>query len=147
MVGHYLKMKIIDFKSNLVKIKYLYLLAAFIFLVGCTGSIPHQDFIDNKNKQIGYLVNPNIKPYKYKNAGELWASDFALQGQGLTHITKNSNGNMVLHWSDGEILNTRSGEMVGKCLTYQVIDSKTNKIIDWGFDKGGNPKSCIAWWP
>lgn len=135
-------------KSDLININYFFLLVTLIFFEGC-ASPPHEDFIKDRNEQIGYNVHPNIKPYKFKGAGEIYRSDFAVRGQGLTHITKDKNGNKILHWSYGEVLYTLGDkdERVGKCLTYQVVDSKTSTVLEWGFDKGGNPKSCIAWWP
>lgn len=128
-----------------MKYFYLFIIGIIFVFNGCTA---HQDFIQDMNKQTGYKVPLNIKPYKNKNAGKLYRADYLIAGQGLTHITKDKNNNIVRHWSGSEVLHTYPKKsMVGKCLTYQIIDSKTGVILGWGFDKGGNPKSCVAWWP
>jgi hypothetical protein len=115
-------------------------------LNGCVTA--HQDFVKDMNNQIGYKVPLNTKPYKYENAGELYRADYLIVGQGFTHVTRDENNNIIRHWSGSEILNTYAKkDMVGKCLTYQIINYRTGMIIGWGFDEGGNPKSCVAWWP
>lgn len=124
---------------------YLCIILIISLFTGCTA---HQDFIEQMDNQVGAVVPLNITPYQYKDSGKLYRADYAITGKGLTHITKDKNNNIIRHWSGTEILDTYSKkDMVGKCLTYQVIDYKTGRIIGWGFDRGGNPKSCVAWWP
>ena len=109
---------------------------------------PQQDFIISRNNQIGLKFIKEIKPYQYKNAGKMFRTDSVKASIGVTHITSDKNGNIIMHWHGQEILPTyHDKSMIGKCLTYQVIHPNTKEILSWGFDKGGNPKSCVAWWP
>lgn len=131
--------------------RYTWLLLGLLLLNGCYA-IGHGAFVDIRNNVIGKEVYFK-KPFKFKNAGKLRRANFAINGQGLTHITKNKNGDLVYHLSEQEILpifanrGWRSGnkKWVGKCLTYQVVDPKTYIVKGWGFDKGGNPLSCRIW--
>ncbi len=118
-----------------------------IFLNGCSTDIARQDCIDSQNNKIGYKVPLNIKPFKYDYAGKMFRADFVKSSVGIVNITKNENGNLILHWKGQEVLGDKNYHRVGICLTYQEVDSKTGVILKWGFDKGGNPKSCVAWWP
>jgi hypothetical protein len=113
------------------------------FLASCTTG--HQAYINAKNEKIGTKMHYK-KPFKYESAGELKRADFVITGQGLTKITKNDDGDLIYHFSNQEILpNFSNKDLVGKCLIYYVVDSKTDIIKRWGFDKGGNPSSCRIW--
>ena len=125
--------------------KYLLFIISIFIFNGCFTSA-HQDFIKNMNSQIGHKVAIDVKPFKYKWAGQMFRGDFVKSSIGLTHITYDKNGNIVRHWYGQEVLPNGPKKMIGKCLTYQVINSKNGTIIQWGFDKGGNPISCVLWW-
>ena len=114
-----------------------------------TNTDPHQTFIDLENQSIGRQMNPNNMSLKNPDAGKVSSNGVIKQGEGVTHITKDKNGNDVYHFFSYERLKNPSifgffeqKGLIGKCLTYAVVDPKTNIIIDWGFDKGGNPKTC-----
>lgn len=113
------------------------------FLTGC--AVGHQAYVNFENSRIGKEM-PYKEPFMFKNVGELVRGDFAVGGQGLTHISKDKDGNLIYHFSVQEVLpNFHTKEWVGKCLTYSVVDAKTYIIKEWGFDKGGNPLSCRNW--
>ena len=113
-----------------------------LVLLGYTAMVPfivntdpHVAFIDTINSHIGQNINnPNNLPLK--------------KLKGLTHITTDKNSNKVYHFFLYERLKNPSllwyeqKGIKGKCKIYYIIDSETNIIIDWGFDKGGNPKTC-----
>lgn len=122
----------------------LFLIGIIYIFSGC--SVGYQDFVDMENDMIGGKLM-NYKPYKYKDAGKLIRADFLVQGEGLTHITKDEDGNLVHHYFLDEVLSNFRGnkKWIGKCLIYKVIDSKTKVVTGWGFDKGGNPLSCRTW--
>jgi hypothetical protein len=126
---------------------YLLTLAMFIFLNGC--SVGHKDWKNDMNNQIGTKIKGPlpVKPYRYKDAGKLQRGDFWIVGEGLTHITKDKDGNLVYHYFDSEILPNFTGkkEWIGKCKIYLVVDPKTHIIKGWGYDKDGNPLSCRTW--
>lgn len=112
-------------------------------LAGC--SVGYHDYIKVQNKFIG-TVKTHKEPYKFPNSGELIRADYLIAGQGLTHITKDSEGNLIYHYSDAEFLpNYHEKEWVGKCLIYEVVDPNTYVVKSWGFDEGGNPLSCRTW--
>ena len=114
-----------------------------VLLVGCITL--HDDFVRIQNKMIGQEMIYR-EPFLFENAGKLIRADFVLGGQGLTHITKNKDGDLVYHFSGQEILSNYSmKEWVGKCLIYEVVDPETYIIKSWGFDEGGNPLSCRSW--
>lgn len=124
--------------------KYLLSILVIILMMGCyrTG---HQDFLDYKNNIVGKKIMQN-KSYRYKNTGKLIRGNFLLGGPGLTHITKDRNGDLIYHIESVEVLsNFQKKEWVGKCKLYYVVDPKTKIIKSWGFDKGGNPQSCRTW--
>lgn len=140
--------------------KYLFIATLILILNGCY-TVGHQDYVNWEDSRIGTKAY-YIKPYKFThtNPGEFTRGNFEIAGYGLTHVTKDIDGNLITHWDDGEILpNYANGEVelfsvklktgrkewVGKCLTYYVIDAKTHIIKSWGFDKGGNPLSCRTW--
>ncbi len=127
-------------------IKYGFLLIFALFLLnGCSGSWGQKGYIDSENRMIGKKL-VSIKPFTFKNAGEFTRAKFQIAGQGITHVTKNENGDLVVHWFSSEILpHYPNKKWVGKCLTYEIVDSKTHILKDWGFDKGGNPLSCRHW--
>lgn len=108
--------------------------------------VGYEDYVDMKNNSLGSKPYSS-KPFKFKNAGKPRRGNNIISGQGLTHITKMKNGDLVQHWSGQEILSTFRGnkDWIGKCLTYKVIDAKTGLVKSWGFDKGGNPLSCRTW--
>jgi hypothetical protein len=121
----------------------IYLSIVVLLVAGCAAG--HQDYLDFKNSRIG-KKETKTEPYKWDNSGELVRADFLISGQGLTEITKDDEGNLIYHYSDQEVLPTNPREeWVGKCLTYNVVNPETMVIIDWGFDKGGNPLSCRTW--
>ena len=114
-------------------------------LNGCTAIVGHEAYVNYKNSRIGTKAL-YIEPYKFKHAGEFSRGNFGIVGQGVTHVTINENGDLVVHWFSDEILpHFRRKQWVGKCLTYYVVDPKTHIIKDWGFDEGGNPLSCRTW--
>ncbi|WP_105257797.1 hypothetical protein [Pseudoalteromonas sp. T1lg88] len=127
-------------------IKGVTLVSVFLItstLIGCANG--HTDYIDFENSMIGKEM-PYTKPFVFENAGKLVRADFVIGGQGLTHITKGTDGNLIYHISDQEVLpNVQKKEWVGKCLIYYVVDAETNIIKSWGFDEGGNPLSCRTW--
>lgn len=128
--------------------KYVCLLttriAALLILSGCY-SVGHQAYLSNRDDEIGTIMTYK-KPFKYNNSGRLIRGDFGISGEGLTHITKDNNGNLIYHFSEEEILPSfHTKEWVGKCLIYMVVDSESYIIKDWGFDEGGNPLSCRTW--
>ena len=125
---------------------FLILLAAIVFLIGLGGcSVGHSDFIGFRNDEVGTIM-PYKEPFKWDNTGKLRRGDFAISGQGLTHIIKDDNGDLIYHFSGQEILpHYQKKEWVGKCLYYKVVDHKTHIIKAWGFDEGGNPLSCRTW--
>ena len=121
-----------------------FLIACMAIVVGCS-TVGHQDFIDLRNRQVG-TIEMHKKPYKFKNAGRLIRANFLLGGDGLTHITKNSTGDLVYHYSEQEVLpGFHVKEWVGECLTYDIVDAEDYTIKGWGFDQGGNPLSCRTW--
>jgi len=124
--------------------KYILSLIALLFITGCYR-VGHQDFIKYKNNIVGKKIMPH-KKYRYENVGKIIRGDFLVGGQGLTHITNNKNGDYIFHIESNEILpHFDNKEWVGKCKIYYIVDSKTKIIKTWGFDKGGNPKSCRTW--
>jgi hypothetical protein len=119
------------------------LLLTVIFLSGC--AVGHKDYVDYRDDAIGTIMAYK-KPFKFENAGKLRRGDFAISGQGLTHIEKDHDGNLVYHFSEQEILpHFHTEEWVGKCLTYSIVDPETYIIKSWGFDESGNPLSCRTW--
>ncbi len=122
---------------------YLLTIAMLIFLNGC--SVGHKDFVDIENRFVGKKTSL-IKPFKFKNSGQFTRGDFEIAGYGITHVTKDKDGNLIVHWYVSEILpNAPKKEWVGKCLLYEVVDPKTHIIKGWGYDEGGNPLSCRTW--
>ncbi|PCK31053.1 hypothetical protein [Pseudoalteromonas piscicida] len=123
------------------------LLVVFIisitFMAGC--AVGHNDYVNFMDSRIGQVMK-HRKPYKFANAGQFSRGDFVINGQGLTHITKNESGDLIYHYSDQEVLsNAPEKRWVGKCLFYYVVEPETYIIKNWGFDKGGNPLSCRTW--
>ncbi|UFH59971.1 hypothetical protein [Sulfurovum mangrovi] len=125
--------------------KYTLFILIVFLTIGCYR-VGHEDFMSYKNARIGKKIHYGNAPDKYHNSGELIRGDFLKAGQGLTHITKDKNGNLVYHIESAEVLpNFQKKEWVGKCKLYYVVDPKTKIIKSWGFDKGGNPQSCRTW--
>ena len=124
--------------------KLVVLNVSLIVLYGC--SVGYDDYVRFENSMIGKIM-PYKEPFTFEDAGKFIRGDYVMGGQGLTHITKDEEGNLIYHFSDQEILenNRTKKEWVGKCLTYYVVDPKTFIIKSWGFDKGGNPLSCRTW--
>ncbi|MCL1080192.1 hypothetical protein D5R81_19460 [Parashewanella spongiae] len=118
-------------------------LLSILSISGC--AVGHNDFVNYRDNDIGTVMIYKM-PFKFKNSGELRRGDFAITGQGLTHIDKDTDGNLIYHFSDQEILpHFHKKEWIGKCLTYYVVNPTTFIIKSWGFDKGGNPLSCRTW--
>ena len=123
--------------------KVLLLLLVAGIVAGC--SVGHEDYVNFRNKLVG-TQETSTEPYKWPDSGQLIRSDYLLSGQGLTHISKNAQGDLIYHYDVQEVLpNYRRKEWVGKCLIYNVVDPVTRIIKDWGFDEGGNPLSCRTW--
>ena len=125
--------KKIDERKSTMKYCLSLVLILFIF----NGCIPkgHQGFVDTTNETIG-LKASDIKPFTFDE----------IKKTGVTHVTKDKEGNLIVHWNNGEVLpHFGRKEWAGKCLIYQVVDPKTHIIKGWGFDKGGNPQSCRIW--
>ena len=125
--------------------KYCLLLALLLLTTGCVDK-SHQMWVENMdNSLLGQKYINNV-PKKNADAGKLIRSNYLLEGEGLTHITKDKDGNIVNHLSISEVLPAYSKKNgVGKCLIYLVVDPKTHIILNWGFDEGGNPMSCRIW--
>jgi hypothetical protein len=103
----------------------------FVLLFSC--AVGHEDFNDYRNKEIGTVIAFK-EVFKFENAGKLKRADFVITGKGLTHITKDEQGNLIYHFSDQEVLpNAPTKEWVGKCLFYYIVDSNTYVIKEWGF--------------
>jgi hypothetical protein len=112
-------------------------------LTGCAAG--HGDFVNFQNDRIGKKM-PYKKVFKYENSGQLIRADFLISGHGLTSITTDKDGYLIYHFSIQEVLpNFGNKELIGKCLTYSVVEPKTYIIIAWGFEEGGNPLSCRTW--
>jgi len=124
--------------------KYLFIYLLLLTITGC--SVGHQPWVDFHDEQVG-KTTPDLEIIKFKNAGKLVRADFLIEGDGLTHITKDKEGNLILHWSIQEVLPTFRGskEWVGKCLMYEIVDVKTHIIKSWGYEEEGNPLSCRSW--
>jgi hypothetical protein len=94
---------------------------------------------------IGENINSQ-KLSKSPDAGELIRSDHLIAGEGLTNITTLDNGLLRYHFSRQEVLpNYSIIDYEGNCLIYYDVDPKTDIIMVWGFDKGGNSLSCRTW--
>jgi hypothetical protein len=63
-----------------------------LMLGGCAAG--HDDYVNFENNMLGKKM-PFKEPFKFDNAGELLRADFLLGGQGLTHITKDQEGNLI----------------------------------------------------
>lgn len=127
--------------------KYLITLLTVILFTGCiANSNPHQIYINVKNHNIGLKWNPQPSRLNPADKGKVHGTRKI--GDGLTHITKGKDGNNIYHIFDyeclknGSLLGWEPIEEKGKCLIYYRVDSKSNIILDWGFDKGSNPKCC-----
>ncbi|WP_028768315.1 hypothetical protein [Shewanella fidelis] len=125
---------------------YRLVTVSFGLVLLCSCAVGHEEYINFKNSRVGKVM-PYKEPFAFENAGKLIRADYVKGGQGLTHIRKDENGNLIYHFSDQEILeNTRTEkEWVGKCLTYYIVEANTYIIKSWGFDDGGNPLSCRTW--
>lgn len=110
-----------------------------ITLISCAAG--HQDYIDARNN---LYVGRKMIFDKYKDAGQFYRGDYVIVGQGLTRIDTNSDGKLIYHVFEQEILpNTpMNKEWIGKCLVYYVVDPQTKIVLSWGFDEGGNPLAC-----
>ncbi|WP_435274838.1 hypothetical protein ACMAZF_16495 [Psychrobium sp. nBUS_13] len=126
-----------------MKSYHIVCLLLLLSIGGCTTG--YQGYVNVLDDKIGTKMHYK-KPFKYKNAGQLKRANFVITGQGLTEITKKNEGDLIYHFNNQEILpNFSNKDLVGKCLIYYVVDSKTYIIKRWGFDKGGNPSSCRMW--
>ena len=122
-----------------------FLSVIFLLILGGCYSVGHKSYVVDRDEEIGKLMEFK-KPFKYKDSGSFNRGNFGIVGEGLTHITKDSAGNLIYHFNEEEILpNFHTKEWVGKCLIYFVVDSDSHIIKDWGFDEGGNPLSCRVW--
>jgi hypothetical protein len=128
----------------------LVLIIGSLFFSACATRHGHQGFINMHNNRIG-KINP-YESYVFEYAGQVTIGDFKKVGKGITHITKDKDGNLLYHWFIGEVL-PKSGnpwmvykdEWIGKCKYYYIVDPKTNIIKSWGFEKDSNPLSCRTW--
>lgn len=112
-----------------------------IYFTGC--GVGHQDFINIQNNEIGKKI-PYFK-FKFENTGKIVGGIHKV-GYGLTHITKDKNGNLIYHWDIEEILpHYKYKEITGKCKIYEVVDPKTLIRKSWGFEQDSNPLSCRTW--
>jgi hypothetical protein len=134
-------------------IKQILVIVLLPLFYGC--AVGNDPWADYKNEYIGKKATV-LDPTRFGNAGELIRADFLISGDGFTHVTKNENGDIVQHWfvsevlpnfveNEGSIFQRGHKEWVGKCKYYYIVDSKTNIIKSWGYDKGGNPLSCRVW--
>ena len=124
--------------------QYFWLAVTSLLVLSGCYTVGYKDYIDFKNNMVG--KTSRIKPFTFKDAGQFNRGDFQITGQGITHVTKSQNGDLVVHWFSSEILpHFYKKEWIGKCLIYYVVDQKTHIIKSWGFDKGGNPLSCRTW--
>jgi len=124
---------------------YLLIVGTMLLLNGCY-KIGHEDFLDLKEERIGKKMHSK-SPYKYKNSGKYVKDKSIKIGQGLTHITKNTQGNLIYHIDGEEVLPHKyaTKEWIGKCKYYYVVDTQTFMIKSWGFEKDSNPLSCRTW--
>ncbi len=133
--------------------RYLFFIFISFLLIGCYGA-GHKAWVLTKNDKIGTKAY-FLKPYKdEEDIEEVIRGDFLTLGKGLTHVTKDKEGNIITHWDSNEVLpNFAEGwgkegkkKWVGKCKYYYVIDPNTHIIKNWGFDgKDTNPQSCRIW--
>ncbi|RVU37004.1 hypothetical protein EOE67_11880 [Rheinheimera riviphila] len=117
----------------------------FTVLLMCSCAIGNVPFAKRLDGEVGTKATI-LDPTRYGNSGDLIRADYLVSGEGFTHITINGNGDIIQHWFLSEVLPTHSiKEWVGKCKIYYVVDSKTNIIKNWGYDKDSNPESCRDW--
>ncbi len=108
--------------------KYLIsLLAIAVILSSCVNFNPHASYEFSMNR----IVEGQHKITEYP---------YNLVMKYLTHTTKDQNGNDVYHFLKAD---WKKGPYKGKCKIYYVVDPATDVIIDWGYDAGGNPESCV----
>ena len=123
----------------------LFLLIALL-LAGCPRG--HKPYVNFQNSIIG-LKTATVQPFEFDGAGSLPRGGSIMRSRGITHVTKNKDGDLVLHRAGQEVLPNHpyvgGRNIVGRCLTYRVVDAQTHIIKRWGFDKGGNPLSCRIW--
>ena len=123
-----------------------------VLLSGCTGkSNPHRSFVESENNflarhpQGGTFTEEAINP---PDKGTISSNGVVKAGDGLTHKTKDKDGNIIYHFFLYERLKNPSflfleeKGIIGKCKIYYVVDPKTNIILNWGFEKDSNPKTC-----
>jgi len=124
--------------------RYLILSIIIILFSGCIPSNGYDGFVYVQNNYVIGSKEYRIKPTKYKDSGQLIKDNSELIGDGLTHITKNKNGDLIYHIYSHALLSHKWTPKiwVGKCKIYEVVDPKTMIIKSWGFDKDGNPQSC-----
>ena len=131
--------------------KSMILCALSIALSSCVGFSSPKDFVNYKNDSIGRVqtIGPlYTEPFRYRDAGEFIWRDSIKRGTGLINVERDVNNNLIWHWFKTEVVqNSDWDDRIGKCLTYEIIDFKTAKLLDWGFLEEGNPKSCFAWFP
>lgn len=123
--------------------RYILFGVNFLLMISVSGCVVgHEDYKKYLKMNVGENINIQ-KLSKSPDAGKLIRSDYLTQGEGLTNITTLDSGILRYHFSRMEILpNYSIKEYVGKCLIYYDVDPKTDIIVAWGFDKGGNPLSC-----
>ena len=119
-----------------------------VLLMSCETTRGHQGFVNHLNRGIGKKAIA-VEPFQYDDAGYLSSGGSIMGRKGITHVTMNKHGDLVLHWAGKEVLpnypSVSGRNIVGRCFIYQVVDAQTHIIKRWGFDKGGNPLSCRKW--
>ena len=96
-------------------------------VIGCVNSDPHASY----EFAMDLMVKQKRKITEYP---------YSLVMKDLTHKTKDMDGNTVYHFLEAD---WEKGPYKGKCKIYYVVERGTDVIIDWGYDEGGNPKSCV----
>ena len=128
-------------------------------------SSPWEAYEYLKDKSVGTKHEVFDKPFKFKDLGgyvyrkeydnycklsketdgygKYYLEYCVSENEGLTHITKDKNGNIIYHWFSGRYLREDS-TAYGDCKIYYVVDSQTHIILSWHYDieNGGNPESC-----
>jgi len=123
--------------------KIFFILFTSLLFSGCIMRGGHQPFVKMYNNHLG---KKNLfDKYKFESYGQI-IGGFRKSGYGLTHITKDKNGNLIYHWDHWEVLpNYNDKKAVGKCKVYEIVDPKTKIVKAWGFEPDSNPLSCQVW--
>ena len=126
--------------------KYYILSIGTMLLLGGCSKIRHEAFLDHTKAKIGTKMYSKL-PYKFKDSGKFIQDKSKKVGQGLTHIAKDTQGNLIYHIDSEEVLPHKyaTKEWIGKCKYYYVVDAQTYIIKSWGFEQDSNPLSCRIW--